>query len=318
MFAPVGAAVPISGRCSRTRNATPAVVCVDDRARFAIALCGGHAGGGNDLARLVASILGAEPVVTTGTDLAGLPGLDDLPGFEAVGDLAAVTRRWLDGEHPAVTVDRGLEGRTLPGGIAENALADPEDGPLPSFTGGIRVSDSVRPAQAGEVVLRPRSIVVGVGSSTGADPESLLESAHDALERAQVHPAAVDAVATIDLKASEPAIVALSIALGVRLVAIPATALAAAADELRVPTPSEVVAAAVGTPSVAEAAALLTAGPGSVLLIPKQVSRGRDSTVAISRRSGPPATWPWWGSDQGIRRCEQPKPPRQFAMRMSS
>jgi cobalamin biosynthesis protein CbiG len=47
-----------------------------------------------------------------------------------------------------------------------------------------------------------------------------------------------------------------------------------------VPNPSGAVAAAVGTPSVAEAAALCAAGPSGSLLLPKRVFRG--VTVAIA------------------------------------
>ena len=41
--------------------------------------------------------------MTTATDVAGLPALDALPGFTARGDIAAVTRAWLDGTPPAVS-----------------------------------------------------------------------------------------------------------------------------------------------------------------------------------------------------------------------
>ncbi len=52
------------------------------------------------------------------------------------------------------------------------------------------------------------------------------------------------------------------------------------------PTPSAVVADAVGTPSVAEAAALLAAGPGAELVVHKQANAV--ATVAVARRAGPP------------------------------
>jgi cobalt-precorrin 5A hydrolase / precorrin-3B C17-methyltransferase len=96
------------------KGSDPAVVVVDDAGRFAIALSGGHEGGANVLAREVAALLGAEPVVTTATDAAGLPALDTLPGFTATGDLAAVTRAWLDGSPPSITVDPALAARPPP------------------------------------------------------------------------------------------------------------------------------------------------------------------------------------------------------------
>ena len=146
------------------------------------------------------------------------------------------------------------------------------------------VTDAARRSAPGEVLLRPPSLVLGVGASTGADEAALWELAHSALAGAGVDPAAVGAVATLDRKAAEPAIVALADRLGVALQGVrrrrrwPAVA---------VPNPSEVVAAAVGTPSVAEAAALLASGPGATLVAPKTTSATRDSTVAIARRRRP-------------------------------
>ena len=99
------------------KAADPAVVVVDDGGRFAVALTGGHPGGANVLAREVAALLGAEPVVTTATDGAGLPALDNLPGFTAAGDLAGVTRAWLDGSPPTVVVDPALAAWPLPPGM---------------------------------------------------------------------------------------------------------------------------------------------------------------------------------------------------------
>lgn len=46
----------------------PAVVVVDDARRFAVSLLSGHEGGANNLAYRAAAALGAEPVITTGTE----------------------------------------------------------------------------------------------------------------------------------------------------------------------------------------------------------------------------------------------------------
>ncbi|MDQ2726234.1 MAG: precorrin-3B C(17)-methyltransferase, partial [Actinomycetota bacterium] len=60
---------------------------------------------------------------------------------------------------------------------------------------------------------------------------------------------------------------------------------AAQLASVQVPNPSEVVAAEVGTASVAEAAALLAAGPGADLVVTKR--KGGTATVAVARRKGP-------------------------------
>jgi len=271
----VGIAVRAIAPWLGDKRRDPAVVAVDDGGRYVIALCGGHAGGANALAQEVASLLGVEPVITTASDVAGLPALDDLRGFSTEGDVAYVTGRWLEGAAPGVQIDAPVAGWPLPPDL-ESRLAD-EGGGL------VTVTDRSRPAGPGEVLLRPASLVVGVGASRGADPQALRRLVTDALAGAGVAVRSVGAVVTLDRKAAEPAIVALGERLGVPVRTFPAAALASVA----VPNPSDVVAGAVGTPSVAEAAALLAAGPAAQLVATKRVSATGDSTVAVARRPAP-------------------------------
>jgi cobalt-precorrin 5A hydrolase/precorrin-3B C17-methyltransferase len=318
LIAATGIAVRAIAPHLADKAADPAVVVVDDAGRFAIALSGGHRGGANVLAREVAALLGAEPVVTTATDAAGLPALDTLPGFTAAGDLAAVTRAWLDGSPPVVQVDPTLTAWPLPERLGPPGAASPTDGgseeptgsgresadsaesprrasadhgPSPQASAGqlaVVVTDRAVGSQPGKVVLRPKSLVLGVGSSSGADPEALYRLALETLTEAGLSLDAVGCVATVDRKAGEPAIVDLAAALGVPVRTFPAELLAAVA----VPNPSSVVEAAVGTPSVAEAAALAAAGAGHgsnpaqpVLVVEKR--RSGEATVAVARRVGP-------------------------------
>jgi cobalt-precorrin 5A hydrolase/precorrin-3B C17-methyltransferase len=269
-----GIAVRTIGPLLVDKHQDPAVVCVDDGGRWAIALAGGHRGA-NDLARQVAGLIDAEPVVTTATDDAGLPALDTLVGFHAEGDIAGVTRAWLDGAPPDVAVDPELSRWPLPPDIP------PLSGSLPGEPRQVRITDRAVEPGPNEVVLRPASLVVGVGSSSGADPAGIAELVATALRDAELAPQSVGLIASVDLKAREPGIVALAANLGVELRTFPAEGLA----QVVVPNPSPVVDAAVGTPSVAEAAALAAAGPSATLVVPKQ--RSAEATVAIARRAGP-------------------------------
>jgi cobalamin biosynthesis protein CbiG len=110
---------------------------------------------------------------------------------------------------------------------------------------------------------------VGIGAVSGVTAEEVL-AAVDA-----VLPAGADDVrlATLDARAAEPGLAAAAARRGWPLTAHPASSLAG----VDVPTPSERVLVRVGTPSVAEAAALL--GGGS-LVVPKTVV-GR-VTVAVA------------------------------------
>ena len=267
LFLATGAAVRIVAPLLADKRTDPAVVCVDEAGRFAVALCGGHAGGANRLAREVAGILGAEPVVTTATDAVGLPALDDLTGWVAEGDVAGVTTAVLDGRAPAVDNSSGWP---LPPGLVSG------DGPH-----RVVVTDRLVPSAPGVVALRPPSLVAGVGASSGAPADDLEALLAGALDGAGLAPASLAEVATVDLKAAEPAVVAAAAGRGVPLRTFPAAALA----EVEVPSPSAAVRSAVGTPSVAEAAALLAAGPGAELVVTKRKSA--TATVAVARRARP-------------------------------
>ncbi|MDL5200784.1 precorrin-3B C(17)-methyltransferase [Streptomyces sp. ALI-76-A] len=265
-FLATGAVVRLVAPLLGDKASDPGVVCVDEGGRFAVSLVGGHGGGANDLAAAVGEVLGAQPVVTTATDAVGLPGLDTL-GFPVEGDVAGVSRALLDGEPVALRAEVSWP-------LPPLRVAD-------AGTYAIRVTDRLVEAAAHEVVLRPPSLVVGVGASRGAPAEEVLELIGGALRDAGLSPASVAELATVDAKADEPGIVRAARHLGVPLVTHSAEQLAA----VDVPHPSDAPLAAVGTPSVAEAAALLRGGE---LLVPKRKSLRADgparATCAVVRR----------------------------------
>jgi len=84
----------------------PAILVVDEAGRFVIPILGGHVAGANRLAAELAEVLGAEAVLTTATDVAGVPGLDQL-GWPISGNISGVSRALLDGEKVTLaSVDR--------------------------------------------------------------------------------------------------------------------------------------------------------------------------------------------------------------------
>jgi len=267
-FLATGAVVRLIAPLLGDKRTDPGVVCVDEGGRFAVSLVGGHGGGANELAVEVGELLAAQPVVTTATDAVGVPGLDTL-GFPVEGDVAGVSRALLDGEPIAL----------------EAELAWPLPPLRVSGTGGsyvIRVTDrAVEPAER-EVVLRPPSLVVGVGASKGAPVDEVLGLVESAVRDAGLSLASLAELATVDAKSDEPGIVEAARRLGVPLVTYSAEELAA----VEVPNPSEAPLSAVGTPSVAEAAALVGGGE---LLVPKRKSERADgrpamATCAVVRR----------------------------------
>ncbi|BCL31546.1 hypothetical protein GCM10017557_64050 [Streptomyces aurantiacus] len=129
------------------------------------------------------------------------------------------------------------------------------------------------------VVRRPPFLVVGVGASGGVPVDEVLALVEDALRDAGLSARSVAELATVDSKGDEPGILGAAERLGVPVVTYTAEELA----KVDVPNPSSAPLAAVGTPSVAEAAALARGGE---LLVPKRRSAARPAmaTCAVVRR----------------------------------
>ncbi|MER7458680.1 precorrin-3B C(17)-methyltransferase [Micromonospora sp. NPDC126480] len=273
-FLATGAVVRILAPLLGDKRTDPAVVVVDEAAGHAVALLGGHAGGANALAAEVGALLDAVPVVTTATDVTGLPGLDTL-GWPVEGAVAAVSRAILDGEPVALVADTAWPLPALP----DNVRVVPPPPAGRAAPGGHRllVTDRLVPPDGRTAVLRPPSLVAGVGASRGVPAGEVRALLERVLNAAGLSPASLRCLASVDVKADEVGIRATADALRVPLVTWPAAELAA----VDVPNPSDIVRAAVGTPSVAEAAALL--GGGAELLVPKTASAM--ATVAVARHA---------------------------------
>lgn len=127
------------------------------------------------------------------------------------------------------------------------------------------------------------AVVLGIGCDRGTSQETLATAVAQCLTRAGLDYGAVRALATIDKKCDEPGLLALAEHLGVSLTFYTAEVLA----RVPVPNPSATVMKHMGTPAVAEAAALLAAhAEPRDLIIEKHKYRGADgkhATVSVAR-----------------------------------
>ncbi len=270
LFLATGAAVRLVSPLLRDKRQDPGIVCVDDAARFAVALVGGHDGGANDLAARVAGTLGTRPVVTTASDAVDVPALDSLGaslGFrlEDRSDLAAVGAALVSGERVNLVADRRWPLGPLPENVAHTGGSEP---PL------ILISDRLADAPRPVVVYRTPSLVVGVGCSRGVGETEILGLVRASLVDAGLSEKSIATVASVDAKSDEAGLLRAAEELGVPIRFRPARELA----DLPAPNPSEVVRGAVGTPSVAEASVL---AEGAELLVEKRKSA--KATVAVGR-----------------------------------
>jgi cobalt-precorrin 5A hydrolase/precorrin-3B C17-methyltransferase len=270
LFLATGAAVRLLSALLEDKRREPGVVCVDDAARFAVALTGGHGGGANALAGRVADALGAAPVVTTASDVAGVPALDALgagSGFkiEDVSDLAAVGAALVSGGRVNLISDVRRPLGPLPENVVRAERVEP-----PAIIISDRIVDVPRPA----VLYRPPSLVVGVGCSRGVRPAEVLELMDRSLDEAGLSKKSVAFLASIEAKSDEIGLLEAAKELGVPLQFHSAEELSV----IEVPNASSVVKVAVGTPSVAEASVLAS---GAELLVEKRKSGM--ATVSIGR-----------------------------------
>ncbi|WP_329180079.1 precorrin-3B C(17)-methyltransferase [Streptomyces sp. NBC_01477] len=270
VFLATGAAVRLLAPLLAGKAADPAVVTVDEAHRHAIALLGGHASGANALAEAVCTVLTTSPVITTATDVTGTPALDRLP-YPVEGAIPAVTRALLDGTPVHLDAAPAWPLPPLPAAPGETA-----DTPADAYV--VRVTDRLGRGGERTVVVRPPSLVVGVGGSRGVEVGEVVALVREGLAAAGLAEESLWTMATVEAKADEAGIVAAAARLGVPLVTFAAEALA----QVTVPNPSAAPLAAVGTPSVAEAAAVLGAGPGGELVLEKRKSAM--ATVAVARR----------------------------------
>ena len=252
------------------KTAEPPVLAVSDDGAVVVPLLGGHRGA-NRLARLVAEGLEAAAAVTTAGEVALGVALDEPPaGWHLANpeNAKAAMVALLQGGGAHVDGDEAARADwldDLPGGEAVNIVCTAEPWPVSKPT---------------TLLYHPQRFVLGVGCARNCPPDELAALVADMLEAADIAPGALAAIATLDLKADEPAVLALARDLEVPLRLFDAAALEALTPRLE--TPSEVVFAEVGCHGVSEAAALASAGAAAVLGMPKRKSANATCALAVA------------------------------------
>jgi cobalt-precorrin 5A hydrolase / precorrin-3B C17-methyltransferase len=254
------------------KQVEPPVVAVAEDGSVAVPLLGGHHGA-NELARRIAAALDATAAITTAGDLRHGVALDAPPPGWRVGSPAAakaIMAALLAGEPVALANETAVD----PDWLTNLPLAA-------DATHRIVVTDAARGSQ-NDLVLHPGTLVLGVGCERLAPAEELIALAEESLVTAKLSPLSVACVASIELKAAEPAVHALAAHLGV-----PARFFAAATLERETPRladPSGLVFRETGCHGVAEGAALAAVGANGHLALAKR--RSVRATCAIGRARG--------------------------------
>ncbi len=271
----------------RHKTCDPAVLVADEQANFVISLLSGHLGGGNALCRRAAELLSATPVITTATDVTGKPAFDLLAQANrcAIANIAAlkhISGALVNGEQVAVLSEIPLS-EPLPPDIL--AAAD-----APNVRDLVYIGYQAEPPAAAHFAhvlrLAPQNLVLGVGCKRGTLVEDLRRALDEFLAAHGIDPLALREIASIDLKADEPGLLALAQELKLPLRTFSAAELANVSAQMNEGGKSAFVNSVTGTPSVAQAAALLASGGET--LVPKEIYPGITFSLAAA-----PAVFRW-------------------------
>ncbi len=223
----------------------PPVIAVAEDGSSVVPLLGGHHGA-NDIARRIAKLVGGHAAITTASDVRFGKSFDEPDAGHVLSPAS---------DMKATTAAR-LRGEPV----------------------GVEITEFIPSASASKITYHPLTLVIGVGCERGTSPEEVSGLIKETLQQNNLAVQSIASFASIDIKEDEPAIAALH---DVKFFS--AEELNALAPKLK--TPSDVVMMEVGTPGVAEAAALAGAGPGAELIVPKVKSKR--ATVAVARAPKP-------------------------------
>ena len=271
----------------RGKSLDPAVVVLDEAGQFVISLLSGHLGGGNELARELAELLGGQAVITTATDVNGLPAWDEVARregmtLEPLANIVSLNSLLLQGA-TTVLVDRRER-------VARHYTDLPWVLRAPNFAAALKMEVAGRvfvthrhipqvEERSDLLLLRPRDLVLGIGCNRGTSAEEIEAAVRQELQQAFLAFASLACVATIDDKSDEEGISRFARRHGLTLEYHGADAL----NGVDAPSPPSAYAlAAVGAKGVCEPAAILSAGGGPLLVRKKKVG---NVTLAVAEKS---------------------------------
>lgn len=259
----------------------PAVVVMDEAGKFAIPILSGHAGGANDLARVIGALVGAVPVITTATDvnqvfsvdvfavLNGLQISDRVKAKEIAMALLEKKPVGFFSEFP-ILEENGKEIDWIPKGCCREKAEK---------NIWITVKDRKADLAKEDLILRPKALCLGVGCRRGIETKRLEKEVLHGLKEASLSPDSVKILASIDLKSDEKAIRELAQERGWALRFF-------SAEELKtvqgIFSGSDFVKKTVGVDNVCERAAL-AAAPGGQLVMGKRAGNGVTMAAALGK-----------------------------------
>ena len=287
------------------------VLVMDEEGRYVIPILSGHVGGANELARELAGLMDACPVITTATDVQKKFAVDlfakrnhleimNKDGIAKVSAKAlageqltiAVRAKNIECYHPKFCEVCEEDFTEAENQLLREASMHKQDQEVCGVEPPLRLVPYVKNQPVDIVVsempdnknaliwLRPRRYVVGMGCRKNKDTEELLAFYQETLEQAMVEPGEVYALASIDKKKDEPGLLAISERMRIPFFTYTAEELNRVGECVH---SSEFVKAQVGVDNVCERAAIAGCGVSGWLIYEKHAFDGM--TIAIAERN---------------------------------
>ena len=255
----------------KSKTTDPAVIVTDERGLNVISLISGHIGGANALTHRIAAAIGANPVVTTATDVNSRFAVDEWAAKHglAISSMQAAKKyamEILKRDLPVVS-DFPLRG-ALPGGVFMGNEGDC----------GLLVSCFNKEPFGMTLTLVPRILHLGIGCKRGTPMETIRTAVLKVLEESRIFIKAIAGVSSIDVKQDEAGLLEFCAAWKLPVHFYPADDLLTVAGEF---SASAFVKSTVGVDNVCERAAMRSAGRNAKLIIKKTCLNG--VTVAIAQ-----------------------------------
>ncbi|MGD9304717.1 MAG: cobalt-precorrin 5A hydrolase [Desulfobacterales bacterium] len=267
----------------------PAVVVVDDGGHHAVSLLSGHIGGANALAIRIADCIAANPVITTATDVNQVAAIDVLAMekqlfIENAQVIKTVNMALLRGEPISMHDPFGFMQDSIDAIPWSDEISAQQSGGLQKSRGEdsiprVFIDDVTVDLPPEILVLRPPTLIAGMGCNRNTPMEEMKHLLETVLAQFHLSAASLCGLASINLKADEPGLLALAESLGLALHFYTKEELNQVKDIIN---PSSMVEKHIGVKSVCEAAAIMATQNGA-LVAPKQTSR--NVTVAIARKA---------------------------------
>lgn len=283
----LGAVVRLIAPLLQHKHVDPGIVAIDDAGQFAISVASGHIGNANELAMRCADLLGATPVVTTASDVQQTLAVDLLAQtkgwqVEDASALTAVSAAIINREAVALLQDCGeldwwADDQPWPANLLPVTNIQEASNCAALLVIADRLIEGL-PQAIPTLIYRPPTLVLGIGCRRGISFHALHTFVKETLIQQRVALRSIAVLASADIKADEDALLLLAQRYGWSFETHAAETLKAITA---IANPSERVQRLVGTPSVSEAAAIVSSN-GGALLVPKH--KGEGMTLAIARK----------------------------------